>query len=116
MSERDWRFRLQDMLESAAKIERFTAGLDREGFLANEVVIDAVIRNLEIIGVAAHHIPQDLRASLPGIAWHQIRGMRNRLAHDYPNIDLNIVWETVTRRIPELREQLQHALDQFDKL
>lgn len=110
MPEREWQFRLRDMFASVEKIERFIAGLDKPDFISNELVIDAVIRNLEIIGVASHHIPDDLRCQLPEIAWHQIWGMRNCLAHDYPNVDPEILWKTVKEQIPQLRQQLQRTL------
>jgi len=107
MREPEWRIRLYDMLVSAEKIERYCHGLSKGAFAQNELVVDAVLRNLEVIGVASRHIPDTARSSMPEIAWNQIWGMRNRLAHDYPGIDLELNWETVELRIPELIAQLR---------
>lgn len=110
MPERDWRFRLQDMLDCINKIERYTSGLTKDEFIGNDLVVDATFRNIEIIGEAARHIPVDKKEKLAMIAWSRIRGMRNKLAHDYPSIDLEIVWATVKVRLPELKAQLEQAL------
>jgi uncharacterized protein with HEPN domain len=83
MSKRDIRLYLHDMLNAISKVERFTAGLDYERFESNEMVIDAVVRNLEVIGEAARNIPPDLRARYTEIEWHRIIGFRNVAIHAY---------------------------------
>jgi uncharacterized protein with HEPN domain len=79
------------MLNAISKVERFTAGLDYERFESNEMVIDAVVRNLEVIGEAARNIPPDLRARYTEIEWPRIIGFRNIAIHAYFVVDLQIV-------------------------
>jgi uncharacterized protein with HEPN domain len=76
MSKRDIKLLLEDMLESAYKIKRYTSGLSFENFLEDEKTIDAVVRNFEIIGE---------------VDWNRIRGFRNRIVHDYSGIGQHIV-------------------------
>jgi uncharacterized protein with HEPN domain len=66
---RDWRLYLDDMLEACRKVERYTDGMTSEAFRADERTCDAVVRNLEIIGEAAKHVPDELRRQVPGIDW-----------------------------------------------
>jgi uncharacterized protein with HEPN domain len=64
---RDWRLRIQDIIECAEKVEAYTSGLDFASFAANQMVIDATTRNLEIIGEAAHHVPPEIQARCPEV-------------------------------------------------
>lgn len=73
-----------------------------DGFSADERTIDAVERNIEIIGEAARHIPEVIQARYPSVPWAQMRGMRNVLIHDYPAVSLSILWETTTQNLPPL--------------
>ncbi|WP_395746199.1 DUF86 domain-containing protein [Prosthecobacter sp.] len=83
MSRRDASLLLQDMRESMQKIARYVAGMDRAAFLADEKTVDAVVRNVEIIGEASKQLPDDFRACHPQVPWTQMAGMRNRIVHDY---------------------------------
>jgi len=87
MSKRDNFLLLEDMLQSALKIERYTKNFDYSEFLKDDKTIDAVIRNFEIIGEAANRIDEDFRINNPNIEWNRIRGFRNRIIHDYFGID-----------------------------
>ncbi len=106
MSKRDTLFLLEDMLQSAQKIKRYTKDLDYDSFLADEKTIDAVVRNFEIIGEAANRIDQDFRDSNPEIEWTRIRGFRNRIVHDYFGIDHEIVWSIVESYLDEMIDWL----------
>jgi len=110
VSRRDLRFYLEDLLEAIEKIERYTAGLTREEFLANELVADAVIRNLEVVGEVARHIPDELRAKFPEVNWRGIVGFRNVLIHEYFAVDLDVVWTIVANHLPELKQVFQKML------
>jgi uncharacterized protein with HEPN domain len=99
---RDWRLYHNDMREAAAKVVRYTAGMDRLGFAANDLARDAVLRNLEIIGEAAKHIPPATRAKLADIDWRRIIGFRDVVAHAYFGIDDVILWDIVSVKVPEL--------------
>jgi uncharacterized protein with HEPN domain len=106
MSKREPSLLLDDIRISLAKIKRYTTGLDEASFLADEKTIDAVVRNLEIIGEAAKQRPTEFKAQHPTIAWPQIAGLRNRIVHDYAGIDLKLVWNILKTAIPKLALQL----------
>jgi len=107
MSSRDWVFRIQDILKAIGKIETYIDGMTAESFKKNELVIDAVIRNLEVIGEASKSIPLAIRRSHPDIPWDQMNGMRNILIHEYFGVDVPTVWHTVKRHLPSLKHQLE---------
>lgn len=81
MPPRGWQMRVQDILDSIERIERYIAGMTFETFTASEITIDAVIRNLEIIGEAARYMPPSLIARYPQVPWVEMRAIRNILIH-----------------------------------
>lgn len=91
MSKRDTILLLDDMLQSAQKIIRYTKNLDFDSFLSDDKTMDAVVRNFEIIGEAANRIDPDFRIENPEIEWKRIHGFRNRIVHNYFGIDYEIV-------------------------
>jgi uncharacterized protein with HEPN domain len=110
MSKRSDTLLLEDMLDSASKIRRYTIGIDYSAFVEDDKTIDAVVRNFEIIGEAANKINPDFRSKHPEIEWNRIRGLRNRIVHDYFGIDYEIVWEIVESYLSELIERLEVLL------
>jgi len=106
MSKRSAILLIQDMLEAIDKIRRYTAGLTTETFSADEKTVDAVVRNLEIIGEAASRLPDDFKAQHREVEWSQIVGLRNRIVHDYFGIDLQIVWQVIQRDLPAFNSEL----------
>src|SRR2546430_17266638 len=94
---RDFRVYLEDILGAISKIRRYTDGLTKQGFAADEKTLDAVIRNLEVIGEAVKQLPADLRARQPGLDWQKIAGLRDILIHQYFGIDVDILWDTSSR-------------------
>ena len=107
MSKREPAILLDDIRTALGKIERYTAGLSREAFLHDDKTIDAVVRNLEIIGEAVKQLPAEFKAGHAGIPWAQIAGLRNRIVHDYAGIDLEIIWQVLQTALPEFHGQLQ---------
>ena len=103
---REWRFYLDDMIDFAEKVIAYTEGLDQTGFVGTGLNYDATARNLELIGEAATHIPEQVRASAPQIQWRQIIATRNRLIHGYLGIDNDTLWSIVRDDIPVLLPQL----------
>jgi uncharacterized protein with HEPN domain len=85
-------------------------GIDKNGFYANGEKQDAVLRRLEIIGEAAGRISPEVQKEFPGIPFREIRGMRNIIAHDYGEVDLERVWETTAHDIPALLKVLGEDL------
>lgn len=110
MSKRDTVLLLQDMLEAAEKIKKYTAGYDLDSFLADEKTVDAAIRNFEIIGEAANRIDSDFRDQTPEIEWRRIRGFRNRLIHEYFGIDNNVIWGIIEGYLDELIRGLEQLI------
>jgi uncharacterized protein with HEPN domain len=111
MPDRDRRFRLDDMLVAIERIESYVAGLDNAAFFADQKTIDAAVRNFEIIGEAANQLSDDFRLSHPDVPWSQVRGMRNRLIHDYAMVDVEILWQTIQHDLPSLKAALQRILE-----
>ena len=107
MPKRDPDLLVQDMLEAARKVELYTAGLDRAAFLQDEKTIDAVVRNLEVLGEAARQLPDDFTSRQSNISWNQIAGLRNRIVHDYFGLDLEIIWQIIQHDLPPLKAQLE---------
>mgnify|MGYP003394327112 CR=1 FL=1 len=107
MSEREWRFYLSDMIGFAEKVLTYTHGLDQAAFVASGLNYDATLRNLELIGEAATHIPQPVRDTAPRIPWRQIIATRNRLIHGYLGIDNDTLWSIVSDNIPTLLPELR---------
>ncbi len=91
MSRRDTLLLLDDMLQAALKIRRYTNNLDFDSFSSDDKTIDAVVRNFKIIGEAANRLAPDFRDNNPEIEWKRIRGFRNRIVHEYFGIDYEIV-------------------------
>lgn len=106
MSSREWAFRIQDILNAIDKVKRYVKGLTFQQFKKDEIVIDAVVRNLEIIGEASKNIPAAVRRSHPDIPWQQMMGMRDVLIHKYFGVDIKIVWHTAKKYLPALEKQL----------
>ena len=101
------RNRLRHMIDAARTAQRFLLGRQRSDLDTDDMLRFAVVRAIEIIGEAASRITPEGRASIVGIPWPAIIGMRNRLVHAYFDIDTDIVWVAVTREIPGLLAQLQ---------
>ena len=107
------RLRVEDMLEAITRIEAHSAGLTAEQFWQDQKTLDAVIRNIEVIGEAAIHLDDDVAALRPAVPWTDIRAMRHVLVHEYFGVDAGIVWETVVRDLPVLRRELEELLKQL---
>ena len=99
------------MLEAVGKIQIYTAGDSYETFIADNMTVDASLRNIIIIGEAANHIPDTVKGRYPDIPWLQIRGMRNTVVHNYFELDFDIIWDAIEHDVPLLGEQLQIILD-----
>lgn len=108
MPTRLWKFRITDIIDSVNKIESYTEGLTAKSFKASGITVDAVIRNIEVIGEAANHIPIRIRKKYPLIPWDQMRGIRNLMAHEYFGVDLDVVWYTVTKDLIPLRKEFEN--------
>jgi uncharacterized protein with HEPN domain len=112
MSHRDWVLRVEDILEAIDRITQYTAGMTWEAFSTDQKTLDAVIRNIEVIGEASRHIPDDIVAQHPGIPWDEMRGMRNVLIHEYFLVSVPVLWQTVVQDLSPLVPKLRRILSE----
>lgn len=94
-TQREWLFYLDDMIAFAEKVISYTHGLDQDRFVSSGLNYDATVRNLELIGEAATHIPEDIRQANPRIPWRLIIATRSRLIHGYLGIDNDTLWSII---------------------
>ena len=111
-SRRNWRIRLQDILECISKIQTYTNGMTLEQFEKDSLRVDAVIRNFEIIGEAASQIPTEIQRKYPDLAWFEMRGMRNLMVHEYFGVSLPIIWHTIRHDLQPLADDLIEILEE----
>jgi len=111
MTKREYLFFLEDMLLSMAKIANYLQNIEFDQFLENDMVIDAVIRNFEIIGEAANNIPVEIQEKYPDVPWTKMYRLRNIVAHHYHGIDYDMIWEISQNHLPQNRIDLQKVID-----
>ncbi len=104
---RDRQMFLDDMRDSCRKIISYTQGMSRKEFFSNALVYDDTLRNNEIIGEAAKHIPDSIRSQFSTIEWRKIVGLRDIVIHAYFGLDDNIIWDVVKNKIPDLLVQIE---------
>jgi uncharacterized protein with HEPN domain len=113
VTNRPARIRLEDLRQAIARIRQYTAGLTYAEFIKDEKTMDAVLRNLEVIGEAARNIPEELRGRYPDVEWHRMIGLRNIISHEYFGVDMQIIWEVATRNVPETEPLVADMLDRL---
>lgn len=106
---REHHFFIKDIKNSCAKIIRITSDLDFKTFCRDEILYDAVIRNLEIIGEAAKNLSPNIRSTFPEVDWKKVSGLRDILIHAYFSIDNVILWDIIKNKIPELLHHLEKS-------
>ncbi|MBM3288197.1 MAG: DUF86 domain-containing protein [Candidatus Eisenbacteria bacterium] len=115
MSRRPVGLLIEDILDRIRRIERSVAGLDHYGFLHDDKTIDAVVRNLTVIGEAANRLPREFKSQHPDVPWHRVVGLRHRVVHDYFDVDLDLVWAIVETELPKLADQLSDIQKSADQ-
>ena len=113
MSKRNPQLLLEDMLLSMEKISTYIGMMDKDAFLKDARTVDAVVRNLEIIGEAASRIPDDFKGTHPEIPWRKVVGLRNRVVHEYFGVDLEIVWSVISNDLPPLKAGLRLIVNPY---
>lgn len=106
-SAREWRFYVSDMVGFCEKVLAFTQELHQAQWVEDAMRFDATVRNLELIGEAASHVPQDVRNAYPAVPWRMLIATRNQLIHGYLGLDNDILWSIVRTDVPVLLHQLQ---------
>lgn len=115
MSERIPSLIVKDILTCVDHLRDYTANLTFDEFSSNFMVVEACLYNLQIIGEAAGRLPEDVKKSLPHIPWALIRGMRNRLIHEYFGTDLPVVWNVIAGELPAFRTELETMYGELSK-
>jgi len=108
---RDCKMYIEDILSAINRIEKYINGLEYEEFIQNDMAVDAVIRNLEIIGEASKNVPENARSQYPNVPWKRMIGLRNIVIHEYFGVDLSIVWRIITKNIPEVKPLIEKILN-----
>ncbi len=112
MSKRDITLFLEDIVEAIERISEYTGDYSQEEFQNDQKTIDAVVRNIEIIGEAVSNIPDELRNKHPQIPWKKIVGARNIVIHKYFGVDTNTLWIIITKQLPEFKSQISMIIDE----
>jgi uncharacterized protein with HEPN domain len=109
---RGFRLYLEDILTSINKIQNYIDDSSLDDFVKEEMKVDAVVRNLEIIGEASRNIPVEIKEKYQDIDWRKISDFRNLLAYEYFGIDYEILWDIVATKLEPLQSKIQLILDQ----
>jgi uncharacterized protein with HEPN domain len=109
---RSWRHRVQDILGAIHRIRSYTAGMNMELFEADLKTVDAVERNLILIGEAAGRIPENIARRFSAVPWRKMQDMRNVVVHQYWGVDLERLWGTIQNDLPPLVPLLEHVLEE----
>ena len=111
MKTRDPKSYFNDILNSIIHIEEYVSNLDYSDFSNDQKTVDAVIRNLEIIGEATKNIPEEIRDKYPNLPWKEMSGMRDKLIHGYFDVIYSIIWETIQNDLPLIKSEIMKILD-----
>ena len=111
MSKKDRNILLLDILESIKKIKKYTNEMTYDLFIQDDKTIDACVRNFEIIGEVSSKIDEDFKIEHSEIEWIRMKGLRNRMIHDYSGIDYQVVWDIITEYLDELEYQVEQLLN-----
>lgn len=113
MPPRDWKLRVENILQAIAEIQSFTEGMTFEDFQADTKTVRAVMCNITIMGETASSIPPEIQTRYPEMPWGEMRGIRNVIVHEYFQVNLNILWRTIQERLPPLVLQLRELLERI---
>lgn len=116
MSDREWKHYIEDIHQCTQKILKYTKGKTQFEFIHDELVVDAVIRNLQVIGEASKRIPDPIKTKYPSISWREIAGLRDILIHEYHGINYNILWDIITNEVPKLNANISKIINDINKI
>ncbi len=105
---------LKHILDAIEKIETYLLGFDLEMFKRNDLTIDAVVRNIEIIGEATTCLDRGLKAKYPNVEWRFATAIRNRLIHGYFDVDAEIIWNTIQNDLPAFKTEIGKILENLN--
>lgn len=104
---------LDDILNSIENIEKYAKNTSYKKFIKTNLVVDAIIRNLEIIGEAVKKIPPEIKKKYPHIEWKKIAGLRDILIHEYFGVNLEIIWDIIINKLPKLKKSVKVILKEL---
>lgn len=104
---------IEDIVTAINKIEKYIFGMTKEDLLSDELIQDAVVRNLEVIGEAVKKIPEDVCSNYEYIPWRKISGLRDILIHEYFGINMNIIWDVIENKLPQLKAVMDKLYDDY---
>jgi len=113
MSNRPVQLLTEDIYDAVGRIENYTRGMSFDTFAGDEKSVDAVVRNLEIIGEAANRLPEEFREKHSAIEWYKIIGLRHRIVHEYFGVDVGIIWQVVQHDLPIFKSALHGVRKQL---
>ena len=108
---REYYIYLEDMLTSLLRIEEYIGEMEFKEFKMNHLVVDAVVRNFEIIGEASKNVPPEIQNKYPQIPWKKMYGLRNLIAHEYFGIDYEMIWEISKNNLPRNSIDLRKIIE-----
>jgi len=109
--QREYRLFLEDILKAIARIEGYVGNREKKAFLSDQLLVDATLRNLEIIGEAAGNIPEAVQRKHPKVPWRDVKNFRNTAIHKYWVVDEEILWDIVENELSPLKKQIRTLLD-----
>ena len=110
MPHRNWKLRITDIIEAIEKILSYVEGMAFDEFVDDPKTIDAVIRNITVIGEAARNVPEEVVNRHPSLPWREMQDIRNVVVHEYFGVDNNVVWDTLQRNLPPLLPELKRLI------
>lgn len=113
MSKRSLNLLLSDIKNCILNIKEYTKGYSFNDFVNDNKTFDAVVRNFTIIGEASNRIDNDIKVKFAFLNWDELRGLRNRIVHEYFGINNEILWEIIENELDELNENLDKILNQI---
>lgn len=115
MNKRSYQIFIEDALVAVDKIARYTENVNYDDFCQNEMMVDAVLRNLEVLGEAARNVPDEIKVKYPHVPWKRMVGLRNIVIHEYFGIDLENIWKIIDENVPETRSELVKILKDLEE-
>ena len=111
MPPRNWELRIADIIEAIEKILSYVQGMTFDQFADDPKTIDAVIRNITVIGEAARNVPEEVVERHPSLPWREMRDIRNVVVHEHFGLDHNVGWDTLQRNLPPLLPELKRMVN-----
>jgi len=100
---RDYVMFIEDILEAISKIEKYVENYTYVDFAGDAKTVDAVLMNFAILGEAVKHIPEEVKQRYPDVPWKKMAGMRDKLVHEYFGVQLDVIWETIKKDLPQVK-------------